>query len=146
MKVIWDDSTQEELHKRLTRLHADTKPLWGNMNYGQMLAHCADCFRQMLREINLSPAPMLFYLRILKPAMIYWMPFPKGAPSAPELLVRTTNITNGVADIKNLLTQLAENETTFAWPDHPYFGKMSARAWGVFAYRHFDHHLRQFGV
>ena len=29
---------------------------------------------------------------------------------------------------------------------HPAFGKLSPRAWGVLAWRHTDHHLRQFGV
>jgi hypothetical protein len=32
------------------------------------------------------------------------------------------------------------------WPLHPIFGRMSLRAYGVLAYKHTDHHLRQFGV
>jgi len=32
------------------------------------------------------------------------------------------------------------------WPEHPVFGKMTSQAWCVFAYRHMDHHLRQFGI
>ncbi len=31
-------------------------------------------------------------------------------------------------------------------PTHPAFGPMSARDWYRSAYRHADHHLRQFGV
>ena len=33
-----------------------------------------------------------------------------------------------------------------AWPDHAIFGSMSRQSWGRFSHRHFDHHLRQFGV
>jgi hypothetical protein len=32
------------------------------------------------------------------------------------------------------------------WPAHPVFGRMTRRAWGALAYKHTDHHLRQFGV
>jgi len=34
--------------------------------------------------------------------------------------------------------------TTEEWPEHPAFGALSRRAWGVLIYRHMDHHLRQF--
>ncbi len=29
---------------------------------------------------------------------------------------------------------------------HPFFGSMTRSSWGVLGYKHFDHHLRQFGV
>jgi hypothetical protein len=32
------------------------------------------------------------------------------------------------------------------WPAHPFFGLLGPHAWGVLTRRHFDHHLRQFGV
>ena len=31
---------------------------------------------------------------------------------------------------------------TDTWPEHPAFGKLSKRAWGVLIYRHMDHHLK----
>jgi hypothetical protein len=31
-------------------------------------------------------------------------------------------------------------------PAHPFFGPLNGRQWGVFCFRHFDHHLSQFGV
>lgn len=30
--------------------------------------------------------------------------------------------------------------------EHPAFGKMTSKAWGVPGYRHLDHHFKQFGV
>ncbi len=35
------------------------------------------------------------------------------------------------------------DETTMR---HPVFGLMTRAQWGRWAYRHMDHHLRQFGV
>ena len=32
------------------------------------------------------------------------------------------------------------------WPEHPAFGVMSERDWGVLGFKHVDHHFKQFGV
>jgi hypothetical protein len=32
------------------------------------------------------------------------------------------------------------------WAEHPAFGPLTGRMWGVLAWRHLDHHLRQFGL
>ncbi len=29
---------------------------------------------------------------------------------------------------------------------HPFFGKLTYEEWGVLIYKHFNHHLKQFGV
>ncbi|MEK7381556.1 MAG: DUF1569 domain-containing protein [Gemmatimonadota bacterium] len=29
---------------------------------------------------------------------------------------------------------------------HPAFGSMTKSSWGILAYKHIDHHLRQFGA
>jgi hypothetical protein len=47
---------------------------------------------------------------------------------------------------RELLDRAASARTTDTWPEHPAFGKLSTRAWGVLIYRHMDHHLRQFGA
>ena len=44
------------------------------------------------------------------------------------------------------LARLASKSPTEVWPEHPAFGSLTHRAWGVLKYRHADHHLRQFGV
>ena len=68
-------------------------------------------------------------------------------PTAPELLAREPrDWTSDVADVQSLLARAAATRTTDAWPEHPAFGKLSTRAWGVLIYRHMDHHLRQFGA
>jgi hypothetical protein len=34
----------------------------------------------------------------------------------------------------------------FEFADHAIFGPLSEQEWMIWAYRHSDHHLRQFGV
>jgi hypothetical protein len=70
-----------------------------------------------------------------------------SAPTAPELLVRAPREwANDIADVQDLLARAGSARTTATWPEHPAFGKLSKRAWGVLIYRHMDHHLRQFGA
>ena len=92
---------------------------------------------------------------ILKTALVRWlvihvMPFPKGAPTAPALLERgnTTQlaIDSERATFTALLDKLAARKGAASWPDHPAFGPMTEHDWGVLAYRHVDHHFRQFGI
>ena len=84
----------------------------------------------------------------LKQLIIYVLPFPKSAPTAPELLVRAPG--DFAADCAELDRRLRGRAARAARPhsrrEHPAFGKLSKRAWGVLIYRHMDHHFRQFGV
>ena len=74
-------------------------------------------------------------------------PFPKGAPTAPELLAREPREwSRDIGDVQELLARAASARTTDTWPEHPAFGKLSTRAWGVLIYRNMDHHLKQFGA
>jgi hypothetical protein len=47
-----------------------------------------------------------------------------------------------IESVNRLGTLAADHECLY----HPFFGKMSAKEWGLIAHKHMDHHLRQFGV
>jgi len=75
------------------------------------------------------------------------MPFPKGAPTSPELSARPPgDWDREVVALRALVEQFGRRDPNGRWPDHPAFGRLTGRAWGVLVYRHSDHHLRQFGV
>ena len=84
----------------------------------------------------------------IKQLVIYVLPFPKGAPTAPELLARCDKADLEIeqAAFRALAAAVAAKPATDAWPEHPAFGALTHKAWGVLAWRHADHHLRQFGV
>src|SRR5262245_66315820 len=88
MKTLWSETDRNELVVRLARLNVESKPLWGKMNCEQMLAHLADGFRMTLGD--LAPQSKGGPLRFapIKKLVIYWLPFPKGAPTAQELIAR----------------------------------------------------------
>ena len=48
------------------------------------------------------------------------------------------------AELVDLLRRFAAREAD--WPRHPLFGTMNRDDWSRWAWRHTDHHLRQFGA
>jgi hypothetical protein len=146
-KSLWNAQARHELLDRMERLAPEAKPLWGRMNAPQMLAHLANWMR--MAEGELKTAPMNLPLRYppIKQLVIYWLPWPKGVPTAPELIGRDpSDWTNEQAGLRRYIHSFEKRNPKTVWPVHPAFGKMTTRAWGVLCYRHIDHHFRQFGI
>jgi hypothetical protein len=50
-----------------------------------------------------------------------------------------------LSQLRALMHRFTSQPSSFQWPPHPIFGKMSQREWMRWGYLHSDHHLRQFG-
>jgi hypothetical protein len=147
MKSAWQKEARQDLLTRLDQLTPDAKGRWGKMNCYQMLAHIADAVRMPLGELKTKPKKTPLRFAPVKKLIIYVLPFPKGAPTAPELIARTEGDWNKEAvAVKELLARFAELQNQETWPEHPAFGKLSKKDWGALVYKHIDHHFRQFGV
>jgi hypothetical protein len=147
MKTIYREGNRRELQERLGRLMAKTLPQWGKFDAPRMVVHCSDAIRMALGRIPTKPKNLPIRRAPLKQLFVYWLPWPKGAPTAPELLERTpADWTAEVATLLELMEEAGGVPGNYQWPEHPAFGRMSHRAWGVLGYRHLDHHFRQFGV
>lgn len=148
MPSLWNQRTRDEVLNRLERLKGDAPARWGRFTCTDMLAHLNDSMRMPLGEV--SPRSKKLPLRFfpLKQLIIYVMPFPKGAPTAPELIARTGKAKwdEEVNGFRELLGRLAARADASVWPSHPAFGAMSRRDWGVLGYKHIAHHFTQFGV
>jgi uncharacterized protein DUF1569 len=147
MKSIWQEGTRRELTERIGTVAPDRRAQWGKFTAPQMICHLAESLKMAMGDLKVAPKRLPIRYTPLKQLIIYLAPFPKGAPTAPELLAREPrDLTTDVADLQRLLARAASAPTTDSWPEHPAFGKLSTRAWGVLIYRHMDHHLRQFGA
>jgi hypothetical protein len=112
----------------------------------QMVAHLADSTRMVLGDVPVRSKHLPLRFTPIKQLFVYWLPFPRNVSTSPELVARTpSDWAAECASAEALLNTLATTANANR-PEHPVFGRMSHRAWGVFVYRHFDHHLRQFGV
>jgi hypothetical protein len=147
MKSVFHQADRLALAHRLDAVTTASTARWGHMDSRQMLAHLSDGVRMALGELTVAPRGGALRLPPVRHAIIHWLPFPKGAPTAPELLVRRAEDFDAErASLKHLLERLGALEGARDWPEHPAFGRLSSRDWGVLVHRHIDHHLRQFGA
>ena len=147
MKSIWQDEDRGAINDRVAGLAWDRRAEWGKFTAPKMICHLAESLKMAMGDLQVAPKHLPIRYPPLKQLIIYAAPFPKGAPTAPELLAREPREwATDVADVQALLARAGSARTTDTWPEHPAFGKLSRRAWGVLIYRHMDHHLRQFGA
>ena len=148
MPTFWDTTTRHEICRRVERLTPDARARWGKFTPAEMLAHLNDAMRMATGELQVTPKNLPIRYWPLKQLIVYALPFPKGAPTAPELLSRCkeADLAAEQAEFRIIAERLAAKASSDRWPEHPAFGPLTYRAWGVLKYRHADHHLRQFGV
>ena len=147
MKSAWQDDTRASLLARIDSVNESMKGLWGRMTPGAMLAHIAQSLRMATGELPCRGKKLPLRYFPLKQLVIYLLPFPKGTPTAPELLENSdASLDASKQELHRLIGVLAARDAKQPWPVHPAFGNLTTRAWGVLIYRHLDHHLRQFGA
>lgn len=145
MKSLWQDATRDEVLARLGHLTPSREPSWGRMSATRMVAHLNESLRMAFGELPTKSKRLPLRYPPLKQLIVYWMPFPKSAPTAPELVAREPVAWSAELDAcRDLVERFAIEPRGREWPEHPAFGRLSARQWGVLTYRHMDHHLRQF--
>ena len=148
MKSVWNAQDHGELRDRVLQLTPERAAAWGKMNAPQMVAHLIDAIRMASGELATAPKniPLLRYPP-MKQLFVYCLPFPKGAPTAPELLARKPEEwTVEIGQLRDQLDRFVSRGPAATATAHPLFGRLTGRAWGALVYRHMDHHLRQFGV
>jgi hypothetical protein len=118
------------------------------MDVASMLQHLCLSARMGLGELPVNSANKRPFQKFpLKHLLLYVVPFPKGAPTAPELKCNASALFEEErAALLTLLERIGTGPHEGAAPPHPLFGPMTWREWGVVTYKHADHHLKQFGA
>ena len=147
-KTIFNEADRAELLQRLDRLTPDAAARWGRMTAPRMICHLADSLRVSSGEFPAEFRKGPLANPVARWLLAYVVPFPKArAETAPEMLATTPS--DWQADLSAARAQLlaaAERGPDGKWALHPAFGEVSGELYGVFIHKHFDHHLRQFGV
>lgn len=146
MPTIFSEAQRAHLLARFETLSPEKPPQWGTLSASAMIVHLCDQLRMTLGEHKCAPVPGVWRYMIFREAFLnfrfMWGPGQQGPPEA--FLTVPTTWADGMASLRHLLDRVVTREQGSAWPEHPNLGRMSRRAWGIFTYRHFDHHLRQF--
>ncbi|HEX6047560.1 MAG TPA: DUF1569 domain-containing protein [Pyrinomonadaceae bacterium] len=148
MRSILNEGDRAAIAGRVQSLSASSTGKWGTLDVADMLQHLRLSALMALGEL---PVPSVnkrpFQKFPLKHLIIYVLPFPKGAPTAPALKPDVAVSFDEVrASLLDLLERLGTGRSDGMGPSHPLLGPLSWREWGVATYKHCDHHLRQFGA
>ena len=149
MNNLYDKKDVEDIIHRLEKLTKDSKREWGTMSISQMLVHL---------NVSLEPALGLtfpkrklvgrFLSPILKRIYLNKKPMIKNSRTNDSYVV------TGEYDFEEVRKKAIEMVKLFYQngPEkctkhpHPYFGKLTPEEWAILKWKHYDHHLRQFGV
>ena len=148
MRSILKEDNRAEISSRVRSLSVSSKRKWGSMNVADMLQHLSLSARMTLGELSVPSAnKRVFQMFPFKHLILYVLPFPKGAPTAPLLKpIDAESLEGERAAVLELLERIGTGPREGAGPAHPLFGPLSWCEWGVVTYKHADHHLRQFGA
>jgi len=147
MKTVFDSTTRAELIKRIASLNENSRAQWGKMSIYQMLKHCtqADEMYQGHKDYKRVPLGYLVGKIALKGILKDDAPMKKNAPTHRAFVIK------GEGDVeaeKLKWIKLIESYAHFsnAYYTHCFFGKMTKEEVGYLAFKHIDHHLRQFNA
>jgi hypothetical protein len=149
VKSLFDTCSVHEIRERIERLTPDSERKWGKMNVAQMLAHNS-AWMEMAAGLKSPPRSLIgrVFGRFAKAAILSEEPIRRNVPSEKSLIVKDER-------------QFAEEQKRLLeWTDrfaagglekctkhpHSFFGHMTPDEWAILAYKHLDHHLRQFGT
>lgn len=148
MGSILNDVDRTAICERIGSVTSASVPRWGRMDAKAMLTHLKRSALMALGELPVaSKSKRVFQVFPIKHLILHVVPFPKGAPTAAELLVPDAASVDAIrSELVSLLERIGTGPREGHGPVHPLFGRLSFREWGVATYKHTDHHLRQFGV
>ena len=148
MGSILNDDDRTAILQRISSVTSASTPRWGQMDAKAMLTHLKQSALMALGELPVAgKGKRVFQVFPIKHLILHVAPFPKGAPTAPELLVPDPASIDAIqSELVSLVERIGAGPREGDGPVHPLFGRLSFREWGVATYKHTDHHLKQFGA
>jgi hypothetical protein len=149
MHSLFNKADANEILDRIEKLTPASSGTWGKMNVAQMLAHCNISLETAM---GLNVIKRVFIGRIIgplvKPHAVNEKPFGKNKPTDKSYIFPANlKFDEEKSKITENLKKFAEGGPSKATTHpHPFFGKFTPQQWGIFQWKHMDHHLRQFGV
>ena len=149
MNSLFNPADRDALARRFAELEPGAQRLWGNMDPAQMMRHCSIALGDLLGD---RPVKQLFLGKLITPlirrAVFGDKPFRRNSPTDPIYVVSDPQDFEAertrLATLIDRVVQRGAAKTE--GKVHPFFGRLSGEQWGRLVYKHFDHHLRQFGV
>lgn len=152
MKSLAQPDTRAEIIARVHAVRPDSVRKFGVMTASEMIRHCTICLEAALGMHQVSPAETFFMRHVVKYIALYSPgPWPPGFKTRPEMDARRNGNRPGefgseVATLVQRVEEFGTRSSAGPWARHPMFGAMNESEWKRWAYRHTDHHLKQFSA
>lgn len=144
---MWNEADRRSILMRLELLSPEIKPAWGRMSAPQMQVHVADQIRCALGQLDLGQKYTWMRRSPFKQLIVHLLPWPKNTPTAPELVDPAAgDWEQDRSELLRVMEEFVRRGPKGTFSDHPMFGTLRAKDWGVLVWRHLDHHFRQFGI
>ncbi|TCD02126.1 DUF1569 domain-containing protein [Pedobacter frigidisoli] len=150
MNNLFNPADVSGILSRIEKLSPNAQKQWGKMTVNQMLAHCTASLETAMglhRPERLGFVGR-FFGKLMKPKFFSDQPFPKNSTTDKSYIITgnpdfETEKTRVIKQIKQFSDGGPANCTT-----HPqaFFGALTPEEWALMQWKHFDHHLRQFGA
>src|SRR6185503_12356588 len=110
MRSILNERDRAAICGRVRSLSVSSTGRWGGMSVTDMLQHLGLSARMALGELQVTSANLrAFQFFPLKHLLLYGLPFPKGAPTAPEL---KAGVASSLEDERTALLELLQRVGT----------------------------------
>jgi hypothetical protein len=145
---IFDLQNRENLIRRIQGITPANTAMWGRMNIYQMLKHCTywEEWIQGKNEYVYKQELLgkIFGKMALKRMIKDDKPFDKNVPTMAAFKVK--DLMGDIESEKLKWISLIRSYEHYSNPGfiHDFFGKMTEEQIGILAFKHSDHHLRQF--
>lgn len=150
MKTIFDPEDRKQLIQRISMLDTKNTAQWGKMNLYQMVKHCSNWDAWILGE-NPYNYKQEFLGKIFGKMALRKMikddePFSRNIPTSTPFKVKEKHGDTEALKAK-WIAQIGKY-ANYSNPGfvHDFFGKLTTEQIGILAYKHTDHHLRQFNA
>ncbi|WP_241237817.1 DUF1569 domain-containing protein [Pseudoflavitalea rhizosphaerae] len=147
---IFDPAIRKALILRIQSLNDNSQRQWGKMTVCEMAKHMNNWNEWVLgkkegQAYRQDLLGKIFGKLALRSQTKDNTPMRKGMPAGPHVIKKFSG------DLEMQKKAWIENVEAYANYSNPrfvhdFFGKMTDEQIGIFAYKHADHHLRQFGV
>lgn len=142
---LFDEATYVAILERLNKLTPASRPEWGKMDVGQMLAHCAEAQDVYNGKPLKAPIWMKLFRPMLRPMLLADKDFSRNAPTLDQF--RMEDSEDFAEQRERLVNSLRTMHALGRRPmKHPTLGMLTSDDVGWITWKHLDHHLRQFGV
>jgi hypothetical protein len=148
---LFQKAESDKIVARMEQLNSDTKPKWGKMTIGQMMAHCCVPYEYVYAEDKYAkPGKLKQWILslFLKGTVVGEKPYKKNSPTAPDFQQKENK--DFEAEKKRLIgfiTKAQQDGVDFYMGrESNSFVALTAEEWNNMYYKNLDHHLRQFGV